>query len=453
MSNKDSSKLERKIGLFAVIGLGVGATVGSGIFSTISNVAGVAGSSLFLVIAFAVGSLLQIPQSLCYAELASAYPEDGGQYVYFREAGYKPLAFICGWLTFLASDGPSIAVMALAISNYLGVLIPVDNMYLRCVSVCIVIFFALVHIRSVEMGGIVQAILNFIKLIPFILIICAGVFYLKDGLFMSSAPLNSQLAEHTSLAESTGILGLFAAISMSTYSFDGMFAACYVSGEIKNPKKNLPKGLITTALVVLVLYVGLSASATGMMSIDEIASSTAPIADMAAKVPVIGSVAQPVIAILAVVVIIGTISSCMLYMPRIEYAMARDGLFFKVFGKVHSKYKTPYAAIAIFALYVIILTFFSNLSDLLGYLTLIVLAKNCASIFMIFPLRKKPDYNPTYRSPLGNLMPIISVLLTGSLVVVALFSTSIFGVVTSILTIIVGLIAYKIWDLKKLKNN
>ena len=91
-----NSKLDRKMGLGAVIGLGVGATVGSGIFSTISSVANTAQSSLFLVLAFAVATLLQIPGSFCYAELASAYPEDGAHYVYFREAGFKMFTFIIG---------------------------------------------------------------------------------------------------------------------------------------------------------------------------------------------------------------------------------------------------------------------------------------------------------------------------------------------------------------------
>ena len=89
-------KLERKLGLWAVIALGIGTTIGSGIFSTMNEVAAVAGSSLVLVIAFIIGGLLQIPANFCYAELSSAYPENGGYYVYIREAGNPLLAFLCG---------------------------------------------------------------------------------------------------------------------------------------------------------------------------------------------------------------------------------------------------------------------------------------------------------------------------------------------------------------------
>lgn len=449
MSSSKSQKLERKIGLFAVIGLGVGATVGSGIFSTISNVAQIAGSSFFLVLAFAVGSLLQIPSSLCYAELASAYPEDGGQYVYFREAGSRPLAFICGWLTFLASDGTAIAVMGLAMANYASVFLPFDATILRCISVLIIVFFACLHICSVVTGGIVQAIINYLKIIPFILIVCAGIMYSKQELFMSPEQMTFVSEGSGALISGPGPIGLFAAIAMTTFSFDGMFAACYVSGEIKNPKKNLPLGLVFTAVVVLVLYVSLTASTTGLMTIDEIASSPAPVADMASRLPFIGIYAQYVIAGLAIIVIIGAISSCMFYMPRVEYAMAQDGLFFKVFGKVHNKFKTPYISIIIFTCYSIFLIFFSNLNDLLSYLTLIVLAKNCGSILTIFPLRKKDNYHPTYKCPGGYLMPIIAGVMTLSLVVVTCIGTSIFGVLASLATVVVGVIAYFVWNKTK----
>lgn len=84
-----SVELKRKLGLSAVIALGVGTTVGSGIFSSLSEVAAAAGSSLFLVLAFLIGGILQVPANFCYAELASAFPEDGGQYVYFKEAGSR----------------------------------------------------------------------------------------------------------------------------------------------------------------------------------------------------------------------------------------------------------------------------------------------------------------------------------------------------------------------------
>ncbi len=134
MTQKNEKELGRKLGLGAVIALGVGTTVGSGIFSSLSEVANAAGSMLFLFLAFVIGGLLQIPANFCYSELASAYPEDGGQYVYFREAGSRPLAFLCGWVSFLATDPPSISIMALAIVNHLAFFVPMSDLALKLVA-------------------------------------------------------------------------------------------------------------------------------------------------------------------------------------------------------------------------------------------------------------------------------------------------------------------------------
>lgn len=95
-----ATNLERKIGLFAVVSLGIGATIGTGIFTTMSEVAAISGCGIILVLAFTIGGLLQIPANFCYAELSSAYPQDGGYYIYIKEAGSPNLGFFCGWSSF-----------------------------------------------------------------------------------------------------------------------------------------------------------------------------------------------------------------------------------------------------------------------------------------------------------------------------------------------------------------
>ena len=191
--SESTKDLGRKLGLSAVIALGVGTTVGSGIFSSLSEVGAAAGSSLFMVLAFIIGGLLQIPSNFCYAELASAFPEDGGQYVYFREAGSRPLAFLCGWISFWATDPPSISIMALAIVNYLAVFVPIHGLLLKCVAVLFVLFFIFGHKRRVVCGGTFQKNINAMKifllrrhlrLLPVALWLCWPVSLLLPGLMM-----------------------------------------------------------------------------------------------------------------------------------------------------------------------------------------------------------------------------------------------------------------------------
>ena len=220
--SENTKELGRKLGLGAVIALGVGTTVGSGIFSSLSEVANAAGSSLFLFLAFIIGGLLQIPANFCYAELASAFPEDGGQYVYFREAGSRPLAFLCGWISFWATDPPSISIMALAIVNYLAYFIPIHGLLLKFVAVAFVILFMIIHLRSVEHGGAFQTFITALKILPFALIIGIGLFNLQGHLLLSP--------ERLSGVTTGGIAALIAGIASTTWSYDGMGAACYMSG-------------------------------------------------------------------------------------------------------------------------------------------------------------------------------------------------------------------------------
>ena len=446
--SENKNELGRKLGLGAVIALGVGTTVGSGIFSSLSEVANAAGSSLFLVLAFIIGGLLQIPANFVYAELASAYPEDGGQYVYFKEAGSRPLAFLCGWISFWATDPPSISIMALAIVNYLAFFIPIHGLILKLIAVGFVLIFMFMHLRSVEGGGAFQTIITALKILPFALVIGIGLFHLHGDMLLSAKPLTGFAAG--------GITALIAGIGATTWSYDGMAAACYMSGEIKNPRKNLPLGLILTAVVVLVLYAGLTFVASGMLSIDELAGSDAPIALLASKLPGIGSYAGTIVAIMAIIVVIGSLSSCIMYQPRIEYAMAKDNLFFKSFAKVHPKYETPYFSIIVQCAVAIVLIFATNLSGLLGYFTMVALLKNLLTFLTIFPLRKKGKengYDPAYKCPGGAIMPIIAIFMTGTLIWGQLTYAPMQSLLCAFIAVATGLPVFYYWDKKNKKTN
>lgn len=405
--SENKNELGRKLGLGAVIALGVGTTVGFGIFSSLSEVANAAGSSLFLVLAFIIGGLLQIPANFVYSELASTYPEDGGQYVYFREAGSRPLVFLCGWISFWATDPPSISIMALAIVNYLAFFIPIHGLVLRLVAVVFVLIFMGVHIRSVEGGGKFQTIITALKILPFALVIGIGLFNLQGDILLSSASLEGYAT--------SGIAALIAGIAATTWSYDGMGAACYMSGEIKNPKKNMPLGLILTAVVVLALYAG------------------------------------TIVAIMEIIVVIGSLSSCIMFQPRIEYAMAKDNLFFKSFAKVHPKYETPYFSIIVQCAVVIVLIFASDLSALLGYFTMVALLKNVLTFVTIFVLRKKGKehgYNPSYKCPGGPIMPLIAIIMTSTLIWGELTYAPMQSLICALVAVVTGLPVFYYWDRK-----
>lgn len=425
-------ELGRKLGLWAAVAISLGTTIGSGIFSSIQEVAAASGTALITILAFLVGGFINIPANMVYAELATAYPEDGGQYVYFREAGFKGLAFWCGWISFWATDPPSISIMALAIANYLGFFMNWSDLALKFVAVALVLIFMFVHLRSVEGGGKFQTFITFFKILPFVLLIGYGIFNLNGSLYSAPALDGSHI----------GMLALLAGISATTWSFDGMGAVCYMTGEIKEPKRTMPRALIITVLIVTLIYVLLSFVVTGLLPIDKLAGSDSPIADAAAMLPGIGGSAGTITAIMAIIVIIGSLSSCIMFQPRIEYAMAKDGLWFKSFAKVHPKFETPYISIIIQCSYAIILIFATDLANLLGYFTLVALMKNFLTFSMIFFLRRKNGYNPLWRMPGGYVMAGVAMIVTFTLIASTFLWAPVAGLIAAVLSIVTGVPAY-----------
>ena len=330
--------------------------------------------------------------------------------------------------------------MALAIVNYLAYFLPMGALTLKLVATAFVLFFMFMHMRSVEGGGKFQTVITALKIIPFALIIGIGIFFIQGGNFMSATRLSG--------AEAGGFTALIAGVAATTWSYDGMAAACYMSGEIKDPEKNMPRGLILTAFIVLGLYSCLTLVASGLLTVEELAASDAPIALLASKIPVIGDAAGTIVAVMAVIVVIGSLSSCVMFQPRIEYAMAKDGLFFKSFGKVHPKYETPAFSIVVQCAVGIVLIFLTDISGLLGYFTMIALAKNAATFATIFVLRKKEGYNPSYRLPGGLIMPCIAIFMTCTLIWGELTYAPIPSLICAALAIGTGLPVYYFWEKK-----
>ena len=222
-----SKELSRKLGLWTAIALSVGTTIGSGIFSSISQVAGASGSAMMTILVFLIGGIIMIPQNLIYAELATAYPEDGGHYVYIKHAGSRPLAFLCGWACFWANDPPSISIVALATVQYIAFLYPMGNLAIKIVAAILVLIFMTLHLRSVEGGGKFQTGITFAKIVLFAIIIGMGLFYVRGSFEMTPTVVGAPV----------GIAALLAGISATSWSYDGMAACCYMTGEIKDPKK------------------------------------------------------------------------------------------------------------------------------------------------------------------------------------------------------------------------
>lgn len=441
---KPQGELKRKLGLGAALAVAVGTTVGSGIFSSLSDVANKSGSATILILAFVIGGLIMIPQNLLYAELASAYPEDGGQYIWLKEAGWRPVAFLNGWLAFWATDPCTCSVMSLAIANYLAFFIPGMNsqLIINIVAIAIILIFTTLHYRSVEAGARFQAFITSLKMLPFFILIGVGLFFIK-GELLTAAPM---------AGAATGAAALLAGIAATTWSYDGAIGACYMTGEVKDPHKTMPKVMIYCIIIVILLYAGLSTIAAGLIPIDELAASTAPIALAFSKIPMVGTAAGVVTALLAILVITGSMSGATMYQPRLEYAMAKDGLWYHRFAEVHPKFNTPSFALIAQAGYAIILVCVSGINDLLGYFTFICLVKNMLVFCTLFVHHKKATYQPGWRCPAWKVMTVIAILANGILLVSTFMSSSAASTIASVVALATGLPAYYFFEHKNKKR-
>lgn len=417
-------ELTRRLGLMSAIVLGVGTTVGSGIFTSVGEVAGTAGTPIFTILAFLIGGLIMIPQNLCYTELMTAYPEDGLFIVYFREAGWNFLSFFGGWSCFWATDPVGIAIMAIAVGNYLAYFTGWTTMTVRIVSVVLIVLFTALHMIKMDAGAKFQNVITGIKIVPFILLVIVGLFCVSGGNFSAAAVEGSN----------SGAMALILGIAATTWSYDGMQTCGTMAGEIKNPHRNLPIALIGTVILCTLLYTGLSTAATGLCDISILAASDAPIATAFEYVPFIGKSAGTIAAVLAIIVVTGSLSSLIMFQARVEYKAATEGFWWKSWSTVHPVWKTPYVSMLWQSGFAIIFVFF-DISTLLGYFTLICLIRNILCFCTWFKVRHKSNYHPTWKMPVGPLMAVLAIVPSCILVVTTFIDSPVFGTVAAIAAI------------------
>lgn len=440
MENKKD--LTRKLGLGAALALAVGTTIGSGIFVNSGTVAAAAGTPFIAIIAWIIGGLLIIPQMMVLSELATAYPENGSGYTYLVKAKSRPLAFLYGWASFFALDPPSISILALAAASYIAIFIPsLTGLAGKFVATALIVIFAALHYRSVKSGGFFQVLITIAKILPFVIVIGLGLFYMKGSNFTYSQPAAS--GSFFSL--------LLAAVSATSWSYTGMSSVTYMSGEFKNPTKTLPRALIGAGIIVTAIYTLVAVSVIGIMPFEKLMKSQTAIADALKYIPSFSGIASTFVTIAAIIVILGSLSSCIMFQPRMEYAMARDNLFFKIFGHVHPKYETPDWSILLQVGYAILLVFATDLVTLLGYFTLVMNLMNIILYGSIIFCRKNADYNPTYRTPAWGLMTAISILGSAWLAWGTFSWAPWQGLLASFVVVVTGLPAYYYWNNKNKK--
>jgi len=416
MNVPNRGELPRKIGLWAAIAVVIGTTIGSGIFRSPAGIADKLPGPLPFLTVWAMGGLFALCGALSMAEIAGAYPNTGGVYVYIREGWGRLPAFLFGWAELTVIRAASLGAVSSTFAAYFLRFIghdPTKEPYatwvhwIAAVAIAITATFNVVGVRWGTLVQNLTAAAKYAGLMVIVLLAFAIGLPQTGGHFTPAVPPGSF---------SIAPFGL--ALVSVLWVFDGWADLSFVAGEVKDPRRTMPRALIGGTLAVLAIYLLANLAYLSVMSVEEIRHSPLVAADVAFRV-----VGVPGVLFVATTVMLstfGSLNGSLLTSPRIFFAMADDGLFFKSVAKVHPKFETPYVAIALTAalgIIFVLLRTFEQLAD--AFVTAIVpfYALGVASIFV---LRKREGYDPPYRAPFFPVIPTLFVLATIYLLVNAI---------------------------------
>src|SRR5690349_7175284 len=410
------SALPRRLGLWSAVAVVIGTTIGSGIFRSPASITNRLPGPIPLLSVWVIGGALALCGALTLAEITGAFPHTGGIYVFLREGWGRLTAFLFGWAELVIIRAAALGAIAITFAEYFLRVLGYDptkppyDAYAHYVAAVAIVVMAGVNIIGLRFSSWVQNITTIAKYVGLLLIALVALalgFPRTGGHFTPSAPPGSF---------SISAFGL--ALVSVLWAYDGWADLSFISGEVKDPRRNMPRALIIGAIAIIAIYLLANVAYLAVMPVDEIRTSRLVAADVAQRLVGAGGVAF--VSITVMLSTFGTLNGSVLTSPRIWFAMADDGLFFRRVAAVHPRFQTPYVAISIAAVLgagFVLLRTFDQLADTFVTAIIPFYALGVASIYV---LRRRADYNPPFRTPGYPVVPALFVLATIYLLVNAI---------------------------------
>lgn len=430
--------------------LTVGSVIGTGIFITTGDIARVLPSEWWILGVWLLGGLFTLCGALSYAELGAMYPRSGGQYEYLKEA-YGPLwGFLFGWVAFWVMMSGGIAALAVGFGEYLGAFVPTlgTGNVLFEVSLGGVVW----SVNGGQMSGAVAiAVLSGINYVGlragartqnFLTILKIGAI-LGIGGFGLLVPMTGTPAISGQLP-ATGLLGaLGVALVAVLWTFDGWYGATAVAGEVRDPGRDLPLGIMLGTVGITSVYMLINFAYVRALSPEEMAA-TGRIAETSAQV-LFGPWGAQLVSAAVLVSTFGCISATILYAARFYLPMAEDGLFFPSLARIHPVHRVPSNAILAQGVWAILLTFSGTYDQLYTYVVFALVMFHTLTGVGVFVLRRKaPDVDRPYRAWGYPWVPLVFILSSAFLVVNTLMERPVESLV-GLGFLAAGLPAYAWW--------
>ncbi|HWF38944.1 MAG TPA: amino acid permease [Candidatus Acidoferrales bacterium] len=460
-ANAKSAKpigLVRGLGAYAAAAIVVGTMIGTGIFLKPSEMAAEGKSIAIVFAAWLVGGLLSLFGALSYAELGASIPEAGGEYAYLRR-GFGPVwGFLFGWMHSIVGRPASAAAIAAGLLRFWGFLSPAvatpiytfhlhfpllarnDPQFVftwaQPLAVGALILMTSVNYLGVRFGGQVQIALTFLKVSSVLAIIFLG-FLLARGNTSHFTPL------FPSSLNAATFSGFLAALAAALWAYDGWEDLNLVGSEVSDPQKNIPRALVGGVIFVIVVYIFFNAVCFYALPFGAVASSQHVASDVVASFA--GHGAAFWITLAMIISALGTMNSSILSGARVDYAMARDGLFFRVVAKVHPKFRTPGNALIFQCALASIMALSGTFEDLTSLFIFAEWIFYALAVVAMFRLRRiEPDLPRPYLALGYPVLPALfiagAIALTTSLWLARPLRSSI-----GLGLILFGLVFYRYW--------
>jgi basic amino acid/polyamine antiporter, APA family len=365
----ESTGLARRLGLFDATMIVMGGIIGSGIFINAYVVARQVHTPLLILGAWAIGGFIALLGAFIYAELAALRPAVGGQYAYLREAFHPLVAFVYGWTLLLVTQTGGMAAVAVTFANYFVTLThaPVGNWVVAVIALAIL---TVVNCLGVRTGSNVQSALMVMKILAVIALIVCGIGGFSGWFGMGAGPGPTAIANRGGPPAAPPLsfellTAMGAALIPVLFAYGGWQTSNFIAGEVREPRKNLPRALLLGVIGVIILYLAVNLVYVAVLGPDALSETETPASEVMRYV--LGEKGQAIIAIGITISTLGFLSQGMLTAPRVYFAMAEDRLFFKSVAWVHPRTRVPVVAIALQGVLAIIIALSGTYAQILNY--------------------------------------------------------------------------------------
>jgi amino acid transporter len=404
---RDSS-LPRRLGMWSAIAVLVGSTIGSGIFRSPAGIADKLPGPLPLLAIWLTGGIFALCGALTLAEVAGAFPQTGGVYVFIRESWGRLPAFLFGWAELILIRAAALGAISTTFSEYFIRVLGHDprlapyNRYVHYVAAIAILLTATFNYVGIKWGALVQNVTTLAKTGALILIIVVA---LALGLPQTGGHFTPVVPPGSFNIARFGL-----ALVSVLWVYDGWADVSFVGGEVKDPERNLPRVLIFGTSIVIALYLLANVAYLAVLPVQEIRHSKLVAADVADRV--VGAAGVAFVSLAVMVSTFGTLNGSVMTGSRILFAMAADGGLFKPIAIVHPRFQTPGVAIALEAGLGVVFVLLGTFEQLADTFVTAIVPFYALAVGSVFIFRRRPEYKPPFRVPGYPVVPVIFIVAT-----------------------------------------